>query len=117
MLCECANVQMCKCLVNVQMCKCANAWLMCEWLNVCITDCTKVTICTFAHSHICTFAKHLHIKKLYSPLIVIAVIAFVGNDNVVDELDVHRLGGFLESFGQVVIFATWLKVARRVVVR
>ena len=92
------------------MCECANACLMCKWLNVCITDCTKVTICTFAHSHICTFI-------LYSPLVVIAVIAFVGNDNVVDELDVHRLGGFLESFGQVVIFATWLKVARRVVVR
>ena len=107
------------------LCECANAWLMCEWLNVCITDCTKVTICTFAHSHIFTFAhshiftfaKHLHIKKLYSSLVVIAVITFVGNDNVVDELDVHRLGGFLESFGQVVIFATWLKVARRVVVR
>ena len=113
-MCKCfANVRMlCEC-ANVQMCKCANAWLMCEWLNVRITDCTKVTICTFAHSHICTFAKHLHIKKLYSPLVVIAVIAFVGNDNVVDELDVHRLGGFLESFGQVVIFATWLKVARR----
>lgn len=108
---------MCKCFANVQMCKCANAWLMCEWLNVCITDCTKVTICTFAHlQSICTFS-HLYIKKLYSPLVVIAVIAFVGNDNVVDELDVHRLGGFLESFGQVVIFTTWLKVARRVVVR
>ena len=108
-MCECANVQM--------LGKCANAWLMCEWLNVCITDCTKVTICTFSHLHICKAYAHSHIKKLYSPLVVIAVIAFVGNDNVVDELDVHRLGGFLESFGQVVIFATWLKVARRVVVR
>ena len=88
-MCKCANVQMCKWshfvaalvdeIVNVQMgkmCKCANVQ-MCEWAHfvAALVDevvnvqmgaerlsCTKATICTFAHSHICTLTKHLHIN-------------------------------------------------------
>ena len=78
--------------INVQMgemCKCANAWLMCKCANVqmckwshfvaALVDevvnvqmgaerlsCTKATICTFAHSHICTLTKHLHINQAFS---------------------------------------------------
>ena len=68
-MCEClVNVQMCECLVNVRMCKCANdriLLLRCYAINVQMgaerLSCTKATICTFAHSHICTLTKHSHI--------------------------------------------------------
>ena len=66
---EFINVQMgemCKC-ANVQMCKWSHfvAALVDEVVNVQMgaerLSCTKATICTFAHSHICTLTKHLHI--------------------------------------------------------
>ena len=66
------NVRMCKC-ANVRMCKCANdriLLLRCYAINVQIgverLSCTKATICTFAHSHICTLTKHLHINQAFS---------------------------------------------------
>ena len=30
------------------------------------TQLYKATICTFAHSHICTFTKHLHIHQAFA---------------------------------------------------
>ena len=60
------------------MCKCANGRILllrCYAINVQMgverLSCTKATICTFAHSHICTFSpfytfSHLHINKAFS---------------------------------------------------
>ena len=62
-MCECANVQMCECAHFV-------AALVDEVVNVQMgaerLSCTKATICTFAHSHICTFPKHLHINQAFA---------------------------------------------------
>ena len=51
------------------MCKCANAWEMCKCENVqmCKWSPLQATfsnqdIKTFAHPHICTLTKHLHIN-------------------------------------------------------
>ncbi len=78
LMCKCANVRMCKLSPYFAefMYRCANAWLMCKCANVrmcklspyfaefmyrCanvrmffVNARTKATICTFAHSHICT---------------------------------------------------------------
>ena len=77
-MCKCANAWlMCKC-ANVQMCKWSHfvAALVDEVVNVQMgaerLSCTKATICTFAHSHICTLTKHLHIKTLPLPLLSFA---------------------------------------------
>ena len=81
-MCKCANVRMCKLSPYFAefMYRCANAWLMCKCANVrmcklspyfaefmyrCanvrmffVNARTKATICTFAHSHICTLKKN-----------------------------------------------------------
>ena len=81
-MCKCANVQMCKWshFVAEFMYRCANGRILllrCYAINVQMgverLSCTKATICTFAHSHICTLTKHLHIKKKLSlPLLPFA---------------------------------------------
>ena len=93
-MCKCANgrILLLRWWMNLLMCKwgkCANAWLMCKCANVqmckwshfvaALVDevvnvqmgaerlsCTKATICTFAHSHICTLTKHLHINQAFA---------------------------------------------------
>ena len=71
---------MCKCVVNVQMCECANVRMValiccalllanafrCKCFSLQMLSYTKATICTFAHSHICTLTKHLHINQAFA---------------------------------------------------
>ena len=81
-MCECANCRFkllrfiaCKCFLlqmrgqcaNVRMCKCANCrfkllrFIACKCFLLQMLSYAKATICTFAHSHICTL--------IYCPLV------------------------------------------------
>ena len=73
-MCECANVQMVafsQC-ANVRMCEYANGrfkllrFIACKCFSLQMLSSTKATICTFAHSHICTLTTHLHITQAFA---------------------------------------------------
>ena len=73
LMCKCVvNVQMRGQCANVRMCKCANGrfnllrFIACKCFSLQMLSYTKATICTFAHSHICTLTKHLHINQAFA---------------------------------------------------
>ena len=51
---------------------------MCKWspfvYAMQVLSRTKVTICTFAHSHICTLTKHLHINQAFAHSHILTLI-------------------------------------------
>ena len=62
-MCKCENVQMIE--------KCENTLLKQGSENLCTplqlkSQQEKATICTFAHSHICTLTTHLHINHAFA---------------------------------------------------
>ena len=66
---ECANGRMMRDAYMIR--KCENTLLKQRCENLCTTlqlksQQEKATICTFAHSHICTLTTHLHINHAFA---------------------------------------------------
>ena len=64
MLEKCANVRMCKC-ANCRLYLRIPLAIIDNHSSICILA-HLLSICTFTHSHICTFPKHLHISQAFA---------------------------------------------------
>ena len=54
--------------------------------------------------------------RLNDAFFAVAVIGSVGNDDVVEETDAHKLAGTGETLGKIVVHLTGMQAARRMVV-
>lgn len=62
------------------------------------------------------FPKPPEIDRSQAPFVAIGIVVAIGDDNMIQEIELHELAGILELARDVVVLRARIEVARRVVV-